>query len=441
MSKPEAIEKLTAELDRLDEKVREAAWNRFKNVAAEIAAEADADDRPGNLHAHTFYSFNCNGYSPTSVALRAKLHGMEVAGIVDFDVLDGMDEFHRAGSQLNLRTVVSLETRVFVPALADRVINSPGEPGIAYHMAAGWVRPPASDMPTRFLRDLRERAARRNDEMIQRINSQLSTVAISYEDDVQPLTPRGNATERHISLAYARKAYSILGRDGALSYWREQLDPELPADALPETPRLLDLIRAKTMKLGGVGYVPPGPDTFPELSSFNDFARQSGALPMVAWLDGFSDGEAEMDEWFNNSGGVALNIIPARNIPPGGKGPKRDNLYAVMDWAEQHHWPVIAGTEMNSFGQPLVDDFDHEVLRPLSPVFQKGARIVYAHTALQRAGGFGYLGPWAEKFLPGRAERNAFFDELGARLTPRDEAKLSELTPGAHPEDLMRRIS
>ena len=42
-----------------------------------------------NAHAHTFYSFNYKGYSPTTFALEAKRAGLEIGGIVDFDVLDG----------------------------------------------------------------------------------------------------------------------------------------------------------------------------------------------------------------------------------------------------------------------------------------------------------------------------------------------------------------
>ena len=64
---------------------------------------------------------------------------MELAGTVDFDCLDSVEEFlgpRRARSAS--RAVASLESRVFVPELADAVINSPGEPGIAYHMGVGF---------------------------------------------------------------------------------------------------------------------------------------------------------------------------------------------------------------------------------------------------------------------------------------------------------------
>jgi hypothetical protein len=42
-----------------------------------------------NLHSHTFYSYNVHGYSPSKFAWLSRKAGLAVAGIVDFDVLDG----------------------------------------------------------------------------------------------------------------------------------------------------------------------------------------------------------------------------------------------------------------------------------------------------------------------------------------------------------------
>src|SRR3989339_434568 len=90
-----------------------------------------------NMHFHTIYSFNAEGYSPAKIASLAKQADLAAAGIVDFDVLDGLNEFYDATSKLNLKASGGIETRVFVPEFADKVINSPGEPGISYHMGAG----------------------------------------------------------------------------------------------------------------------------------------------------------------------------------------------------------------------------------------------------------------------------------------------------------------
>ncbi len=429
------------ELSAMNPDVRKGALSTLRAEAAAIDAASPAADQPGNAHAHTFFSFNCYGYSPAHYALLARRHGMEVAGIVDFDVLDGMDEFHTYGALLNLRTVVSLESRVYVESFSDRVINSPGEPGIAYHMAAGFVRPPANADMQGFLADFARQSEQRNREVIARVNAVLDPVCLAYEDDVLPLTPKGNATERHITLAYARKAAALMQGEALQSYWAKVLDGEVSAAELPESAGLLNRIRARTMKQGGAGYVAPTATSFPPLAAFNRFAEACGALPAAAWLDGTTPGEAAMDEWFTTTGACMLNIIPDRNFTPGVQDQKLANLYAVVDWCAQHHWPVIVGTEMNAHGQKFVDAFETAELKPLVPVFMRGARILYAHSVLQRAGSFGYLGDWADTHLPERAERNTFFDTLGRQLTPAQESCLAGITTQTTPAEIMARLA
>jgi hypothetical protein len=119
---------------------------------------------------------------------------------------------------------------------------------------------------------------------------------------------------------------------------------------------------------------------------------------------------------------------------------KLKNLHEVMALAEQLHWPVIAGTEMNSPGQKFVDQFDAEELSPLVPAFQRGAFILYGHTALQRAAGLGYVSPWAERHLVRREDRNAFYETLGRTLTPATEDKLAGLDENASPDTIAKRL-
>lgn len=432
-----------ADLDLIESGRRNEALAAFKRESSLIASQAPAAEQPGNLHAHTFFSYNCYGYSPSRYALLARRHGMEVAGIVDFDVLDGMNEFHHAGHLLDLRTVVSIETRVFVPEFSDRVINSPGEPGVAYHMASGWTRLPSDVNYSSFLNSLNDQAARRNRTMVSRLNQFFDELAISYESDVLSLTPHRNATERHIVQAYARKAARVFNPAALLEFWTAKIGPGLMPEDLPESPKLFNQIRSKTMKIGGAGYTPPTATTFPLLADFNAFAQDCGAIPMVAWLDGTSAGEQAMDEWATvaaSSGACAINIIPDRNFTPGVKDRKLQNLHDVVDLANQRNWPVIAGTEMNSYGQKFVDDFGCAELHPFIPVFQRGARILYAHTALQRAAGVGYLGAWADRHLPDLAVRNDVFEALGRLLTPKLEARISTISPLEKPEDILRLI-
>lgn len=158
-----------------------------------------------NLHAHTFFSYNAYGYSPSKYAWLARKAGLAVAGIVDFDVLDGLEEFLEAGRLLGLKTCVSLESRAFVPEFATRVINSPGEPGIAYHMGVGFT----SAAPHPFLAEMRAAAAQRTRDLLARVNRHMQPVELDYEKDVASITPQGNATERHLCEAFERQAARV----------------------------------------------------------------------------------------------------------------------------------------------------------------------------------------------------------------------------------------
>ena len=133
------IEQLEQRLDSYNPAERRQALSALCAMveAGKITLPAPGTDV--NLHAHTFFSYNAYGYSPSKYAWLARKAGLAVAGIVDFDVLDALEEFLEAGRLVGLKTCVSLESRVYVPEFATRVINSPGEPGVAYHMGVGFT--------------------------------------------------------------------------------------------------------------------------------------------------------------------------------------------------------------------------------------------------------------------------------------------------------------
>ncbi len=394
-----------------------------------------------NLHAHTFFSYNAYGYSPTRFAWLARRQGLQAAGIVDFDVLDGLDEFLSAGRMVGMKTCVGVESRVHIPEFATREINSPGEPGIAYHMGVGFTSTKIGPEPAKVLTSMRRTAEQRNRVMVDRVNAFTKPVTLDYDKDVMPLTPSGNVTERHICLAYARKAHAAFpAPDKLASYWSDKLGEPAANLDLPDGGKLQNLIRAKTMKQGGPGYVPPTTGSFPNIADMNKFSLQSGAIPTMTWLNGLSAGEKAIEELIATaaaSGTAALNIIPDRNFTPGKKDQKLQNLYDVVAIAEQKELPVFVGTEMNSPGQKFVDAFDSPELSPLRAVFLKGACIAYAHSVLQRQAGLGYLSAWSQRRFCKIAEKNSFFEELGRVLDPSREDKLARATDRLTPAEVL----
>ncbi len=438
------IEELEQKLDSFDAKERSQALNQLcqKLHAGRINLPQPGTDV--NLHCHTFFSYNSYGYSPSKFAWLARKAGLAIAGVVDFDVLDALEEFLNAAGTLGLKGCAGLETRVFVPEFSDREINSPGEPGISYHMGVGFPTSKLEAGQQKFLLNLKKTAQQRNKDLAERVNKYLHPVELEYERDVLALTPSGNATERHVCLAYARRAKQIFDNDTKLAeFWSEKLGIEIKPAQLPQSKELLNTIRAKTMKRGGIGYVLPDKGSFPLMADTNRFVLAAGAIPTVTWLNGLSAGEKDMDELLHvamSTGAAALNIIPDRNYKPAVKDEKLQNLYNIVELAEKLNLPVVVGTEMNSPGQKFVDSFDTDELSPLVPVFLKGAHIVYAHSVLQQKCGLGYTSDWGKKNFQSAAEKNRFFQTLGSLLQPAGEDVLADLDENITPQQILNLV-
>lgn len=440
MTLAKELERKLDSIDRAERKEALLALCEKVNRGQIVVPEPGTDV---NLHCHTFFSYNAYGYSPSKFAWLARKRGLAVAGIVDFDVLDGLEEFLEASRLLGLKACAGMETRVFVPEFADKVMTSPGEPGITYHMGVGFPTAGLADRQQDFLLGLKRTAQERNRGLMQRVNKYLSPVELDYEKHVVTLTPAGNATERHICLAFARRARQVFADDKDLArFWTDKLGVNAESLGLPEGRSLLNTIRAKTMKLGGVGYVPPDTGAFPTMEQANRFVLAAGGIPTLTWLDGTSDGEREIERLLRvamRSGVAAINTIPDRNYTPGVKDEKLANLYQMVELAEKLDLPLVIGTEMNSPGQKFVDDFDSEELSPLVPVFLKGAYIVYAHSVLQQRAGLGYTSDWAKENFEDVAAKNEFFQKLGELLQPWKEKSLDGLPEDVSPRKVLEK--
>lgn len=390
-----------------------------------LSAGLTSAERPVvNTHFHTFYSFNIEGWSPCRVAYEAKKAGLEVAGTVDFDVLDAMDEFFAAGDILGLRTIAALESRVYVRDMAAVEINSPGEPGVAYFMGTGFVRlPAAGSAAAQTLQAMRESAAARNKEMLARIRPALAGLPIDYDRDIAPLTPAGNVTERHMLAALDAKAREVYPSPQAQAdYWAGVLGtpPAEAAALLPDTAKFRNQIRAKLMKKGGPGYVMPDETTFPAVEQVISMIKDSGAIPCWAWLNGMSAGEADpraLCAYARKIGCAAISIIPDRNwnvADPAARAKLVAAFDALVAAATQEGLVFTVGTEMNNYGQPFVDDFAAPEMQKHAQAFRDGAYALYGHTLMERANGRGLLSAWSvERFGADQQKRNAFYAEIG----------------------------
>ena len=399
-----------------------------------------------NMHCHTIFSYNGYGHTPTSLAWLAKENGWYAAATVEFDVLDGVSESLEAFDATEVRGAAGIETRAFLPEFANRDMNSPGEQGVLYLVGIGFVSSNAPTQAAHVLNSMRSRAEQRNRDMVLRLNAHLDPVALDYDLEVLTRTPEGNATERHLLIAYdaaARERFP--NRRDLLAFWADKLGKS-PADVaafLTDEPFPHDAIRAGLMKRGGVAYVRPGTDTFPDADVVIKAFIACGALPLYAFLDGSTDGEQDIEELLGmlvQKGIVGINIIPDRNwnwSDAKVSAAKVADLYRLVDLARRLDLPMIVGTEMNKYGQRLVDDLEVDALRPLRDDFISGAMFAYGHTVMARALGLGYQSEWARDRFPERGARNAFYVVVGRTVAPGKVgiASLSALGPDRQPAE------
>lgn len=393
-----------------------------KLVAAGVSP--DRSERGNvNMHLHSFFSYNAEGWSPSRIAWECWKRGLDAAGLIDFDVLDGLPEFLAAGEQLGLRVAVGLETRVFYPEFARLEIDSPGEPGVHYIDGIGFYKLPEPGTPSaKGLLRWREDAQRRNTELVARINPHVPDLALDYDREVLPLSPGRCPTERHIVAAYVERAATLHSGDALARFWSRTLDKSLE-DAtalLKNRPKLEETVRARFAKRGGFGYVQPTAETFPDIGTFLRWVADCGAIPMESWLDGTSEAESQAEALLECSyakGCRFLNIIPDRNwniADAATRAAKIDRLRTIVALAEARQMPLNIGTEMNKAGQPFADQLAGPVLREFAAAFHRGAMVLVGHTLCGRFADAGYLSPKAEQEFPEMERRNGFFAAIGA---------------------------
>jgi len=424
---------LEQQLGSFDLVERREALARLHEMYASSQVSAVPEFEAVNLHCHTFFSFNAYGYSPSAYAWEAKKRGLYAAGTVDFDVLDGVEEFLEAAELLGIRAVSGMESRVIIPQLREKVINSPGEPGIYYFMGTGFSKgSPELRSAHEGLGKMHHLAQQRNRVIIEKLNVYLRDVTVDYEEDVLPLTPAGNPTERHILVALYRKGERVWpdARKRA-RFWADAM--ELSTDevlSLSERPVDLQMrIRSKLMKKGGPGYTLPDDRSFPSLTFMTKVVRDLHGVPTHTWLDGTADGESDagaMLDFIMAEGAACMNIVPDRNwnlSDPHERALKVGKLHEVVTEAGKRNLPIIVGTEMNKYGQGFVDNFFAAPMRHVHEAFMRGARIMTGHTRLARAMGTGLLDDAVkERFGNDLKKRNDFFEQIGA-LKPEGGAK------------------
>lgn len=380
------MEKIIESLSSFDFKERKKAIEKISCLMKDGKISKYKNQHPyDNMHLHSFHSFNYKNWSPSRIILEAYRTGLKHIGIIDFDTLAALEETMLATRVTGIPALCGLETRVYISALGDKVINSPGEPGIYYINGIGFKKiPEKSSEAGKIYEKLHKIAESRNRDVVERLNKFLDPLIIDYERDVLPLTPSKNPTERHIIKAYIEKAEKIIKNDSI--FWADIL--KIPEETVKQMKKeklgdFMEKIRSVLVKNGGPGYINPDPTTFPTINEFIKMVNEGGGIVVGNWLDGTNEGEKNPEkflEFMHSTGVKVMNIIPERNWNISNlqeKAKKVENLERFMSACKKMNIPVICGTEMNKYGQPFVDNFETPELKKHLQWFEKSVKFLF----------------------------------------------------------------
>jgi hypothetical protein len=323
---------------------------------------------------------------------QAAREGIAVLGINDHYTVAGHEEFRRACEVAGIAATLSLEAVAMdrEAAEAGLKLNDPDNPGRVYLCGKGVTRLPPNDSPEmQSLARMRAALERRNREMTGKVaqlfRERLRAEGPSWED-VVTLTPRGNATERHVACAVLLRLRELAAQQGKPL-------PEIMAACCGAAPTaggddatLQIFLRAKLLKAGAPCYVPEDADAFVSVAELRKIFLAFGSIPTYPVLGnpilaGEQKIEARLDK-METLGFYAVEVIPTRNT--------RERLREIVSAAQRRWWPVFNGTEHNTpETRPLLDPF---ALDPeFEPWFRQSTAVLLGHQRLVAEGQPGFV--------------------------------------------------
>jgi len=381
---------------------------------AELCAQLGPRPHRGtNGHIHTSESFSVFR-SPTEAVWQAAREGLAVLGINDHYTVAGHEEFRRACEVAGIAAAFSLEAVAMdrEAAEAGLKLNDPDNPGRLYLCGKGVTSvPPASSSEMQQLAHMRAALERRNREMTGKVaqlfRDRLGAEGPSWED-VVALTPRGNATERHLACAVLHKLRELATRQ------RKTLAEIITACVGTAPPAggddaaLQIFLRAKLLKAGAPCYVPESPDAFVSVADLRRIFLAFGSIPTYPVLGNpVLAGEKSIEDLLDRLealGFYAVEVIPTRNT--------RERLAEIVFAAQRRWWPVFNGTEHNTpEKRPMLDPF---ALDPeFEPWFRQSTAVMLGHQQCVAQGQPGFVDREGKPTIADAKERFEYFSQKG----------------------------
>ena len=360
----------------------------LRQLCAQLGPRAQ---RGTNCHIHTSESFSVFR-SPTEAVWQAAREGLAVLGINDHYTIAGHEEFRRACEIAGIAAAFSLEA-VAMDRDAEAqgvLLNDPDNPGRVYLCGKGVTRiPPDSSPEMHNLARMRAALERRNREITGKVaalfGERMHADGPTWES-VRGLTPRGNATERHVAWATLARLREWAATQGvplteAITKCCGAAPPAAADDAA-----LQIFLRGKLLKAGTPCFVRESEEAFVSVEELRRIFLAYGSIPAYPVLGNpVTSGERDIEallERLEAAGFHAIEVIPHRNT--------RERLAEIVSTARRRWWPVFNGTEHNTpEAKPILDPF---ALDPeFEPWFRASTALLLGHQRAVAQGQGGYV--------------------------------------------------
>jgi hypothetical protein len=382
-----------------------------------------------NLHIHTNESFSVFR-SPTEAVWHAYENDVEYFGINDHYTIDGHGEFGEACRIAGLKAVFSIEAIAMDHAAlkVKRRYNDPNNPGRCYLIGKGVTRDlkPGGRNSSLLLR-MRAAIQRRNREIVRRLNrygeQKGYTIHLSYED-VRRLTPRGNATERHVVQAFCEKLDGLSEDETQRAeVYTTILGDEIKSETLNDPARLLVTVRAGLVKTGRPCYVEEDEEAFTSLQDLIRIYLEYGAVPSYPFMGGpVTEEEEDLDRLFEKVlayGMYAFDLVEFRT--------PLEIARKIVLFARDHGFPVFIGTEHNTKRfDPMVGEI---AINPdLYEYLKRSSQFVLGHQILSHLCDYGYVTDEGRPRIGNLREGFQLYSEVGStELTPERVKELKQM--------------
>jgi len=344
-----------------------------------------------NLHIHTNESFSVFE-NPTEAVWHAYNQDVEYFGINDHYTISGHHEFNKACKIAGLKACFSIEAIGLDRAsfTENRRYNDPENPGRIYLIGKGVTRDliPGSKS-WMIMHNMRDAIQNRNRKIVDKISAYAQKkgyhLELSYKD-VKTLTPRGNATERHVVQTFCEKLNKLIPEnEKKLKILNDLLGVKVSEKMLYDQAALQTLVRSKLIKIGMPCYVEEDQSAFTSIENLVNIYLEYGAVPTYPFM-GFPVTEEEQNlemlvEKVSGLGMYAFDLIDRVEI---------DRAREIIEVASHYGFPVFIGTEHNTKKmQPLVGKVGR--YPEFYEYFRKSAQFVVGHQLLSVLCDFGYV--------------------------------------------------